>query len=400
MILIDCDLFGKFVIISRLVIRCNDSNITCITWLILQSICMKLVLSSFLVFVYLINLTSCQNPYRRPGQNASQKQSYISPSSEKSNVSTDAYRVDSKQYDQFFVMRYGLLYQKHSDVPFTGRIVQVNNGNEGKYVSSDENWSNGKKHGQSTKWFSNGTKMYERNYKDGKWHGAVTRWWPNGQRMYVTAYTEGVRNGREAKWKSDGTPLNVSSDGNNDQKETDPVGNTSSQESVSESPPVAFPSVDISPSPVLPVVSEPAPSIESDPDGIPSIPELPGISDSNEVAPSLPELPEPTDTAPSNESSIEELPALPDLPMDPSAESGESLPELPGISDSNEVTPSLPELPGSTVTAPGDELPALPGLPMDPSAESGESLPELPGLPPLPSSNSDSGDLPPLPPLP
>ena len=313
-------------------------------------------------------MTSCQNPYRRPGQTASQKQSYISPSSEKSNVSTDAYRVDSKQYDQFFVMRYGLLYQKHSDVPFTGRIVQVNNGNEGKYVSSDENWSNGKKHGQSTKWFSNGTKMYERNYKDGKWHGAVTRWWPNGQRMYVTAYTEGVRNGREAKWKSDGTPLNVSSDGNNDQKETDPVGNTSSQESVSESPPVAFPSVDISPSPVLPVVSEPAPSIESDPDGIPSIPELPGISDSNEVAPSLPELPEPTDSAPSNESSTEELPALPGLPMILRLNL-RKLTELPGIPDSNEVTPSLPELPGSTGTA-KDELPALPGLPMDPSAES------------------------------
>ena len=396
---------------------------------------MKLVLSLFLVFVFLINLTSCQNPYRRPGQTASQKQSYISPSTEKSNVSTDPYRVDSKQYDQFFVMRYGLLYQKHSDVPFTGRIVQVNNGNEGKYVSSDENWSNGKKHGQSTKWFSNGTKMYERNYKDGKWHGAVTRWWPNGQRMYVTAYTEGVRNGREAKWKSDGTPLNISSDSNNDQIEIDPAENTSTEESDSEPPPVAFPSVDISPppastgpsledttnfedpsSPALPVLNEPLPSIESNPDGLPSIPELPSISDSNEATPSLPELPGSTGLAPSEESSTEELPGLPDLPMDSSAESGEtlpelpsisdsneatpSLPELPGISDSNEATPSLPELPGSTDTAPGEELPALPGLPMDPSAESGETSPELPGLPPLPSSSSDSGDLPPLPPLP
>ena len=218
---------------------------------------MKLVLSSFLVFVYLINLTSCQNPYRRPMDKMLHKNKVTFLHLQKSNVSTDAYRVDSKQYDQFFVMRYGLLYQKHSDVPFTGRIVQVNNGNEGKYVSSDENWSNGKKHGQSTKWFSNGTKMYERNYKDGKWHGAVTRWWPNGQRMYVTAYTEGVRNGREAKWKSDGTPLNVSSNGNNDQRRNRSSRNTSSQESVSESPPVAFPSVDISPSPVLPVVSEP-----------------------------------------------------------------------------------------------------------------------------------------------
>ena len=90
-------------------------------------------------------------------------------------------------------MKYGLLHQKHSDIPFTGKIVQVSSGPNGDYVSSENNWMDGKKNGTSTKWFSNGAKMYERNYKDGKWHGAVTRWWPNGQRMYVTAYTDGKR---------------------------------------------------------------------------------------------------------------------------------------------------------------------------------------------------------------
>ena len=74
------------------------------------------------------------------------------------------------------------------------------------------------------------------------------------------------------------------------------------------------------------------------PDGLPSIPELPSISDSNEVTPSLPELPGSTDSAQVMNQAMEELPALPGLPMDSSAESGESLPELPGISDSNEAT--------------------------------------------------------------
>ena len=62
---------------------------------------------------------------------------------------------------------------------------------------ADEGWRNGKKDGPSTRWFSNGVKMYERNYTEGKWNGTVTRWWPNGQKMYVRAYSDGVRHGEE-----------------------------------------------------------------------------------------------------------------------------------------------------------------------------------------------------------
>ena len=159
---------------------------------------------------FIIFLVSCQNPYRRHlSENVVSSGGQTSQHSVKSSAiySKDAFQVKAKEFDEFFVMRYGLLYQKLSDVPFSGRIIKVEDGLGGNYVSADENWKNGKKDGLSTKWFSNGSKMFERNYKEGRWHGPVTRWWPNGQRMYVTAYTDGVRNSREAKWKSDGTPI-------------------------------------------------------------------------------------------------------------------------------------------------------------------------------------------------
>ena len=109
--------------------------------------------------------------------------------------------------------RYGLLYLKSSNDPFSGRILTVDIGESGEYVSSDESWKEGRKHGKSSKWFSNGIKMYERNYREGRWHGSVTRWWPNGQKMYVRAYTNGVRHGSEASWRSDGSPLSLPADG-------------------------------------------------------------------------------------------------------------------------------------------------------------------------------------------
>ena len=110
----------------------------------------------------------------------------------------DAYQVTEGEYDNFFVSRYGLLHQKFSDTPFSGRIIMISSGENGEYVSSDETWNEGKKDGVSTRWFSNGIKMYERNYNQGKWHGTVTRWWPNGQKMYVRAYSNGKKHGKEA----------------------------------------------------------------------------------------------------------------------------------------------------------------------------------------------------------
>ena len=79
----------------------------------------------------------------------------------------------------------------------------MENGPSGKFVVADEGWKLGKKHGPTTKWFSNGSKMFERNYKEGRWHGPVTRWWPNGQRMYVQL----IQTELETVKRSNGNPM-------------------------------------------------------------------------------------------------------------------------------------------------------------------------------------------------
>ena len=61
----------------------------------------------------------------------------------------DAYQVSVNEYDNNFASRYGLLYLKASNDPFTGRILIVDNGDSGEFVSSDESWKEGRKHGKS-----------------------------------------------------------------------------------------------------------------------------------------------------------------------------------------------------------------------------------------------------------
>ena len=170
-------------------------------------------LLAFISFLILF-FASCENRYRKnvganPAKSTTSQEASLSK--QKVDVAKDAYQVSADEYDEFFTSRYGLLYQKFSDTPFTGQIITAENGPEGKFVVADESWRNGKKDGPSTRWFSNGVKMYERNYTDGKWNGTVTRWWPNGQKMYVRAYSEGVRHGEEATWRSDGTPIKKAS---------------------------------------------------------------------------------------------------------------------------------------------------------------------------------------------
>ena len=163
---------------------------------------MRNLISPISVLCVLI-FSSCQNVYRQnpvPSQNSSQ---------EMIGVSGDAFQVTIEEYGNYFESRYGLLYQKLNDMPFTGRVLIIEKGDKGEFVASDESWTEGRKDGLSTRWFSNGIKMYERNYKEGRWHGPVTRWWPNGQKMYVRAYTNGTRHGKEATWRSDGSPIKL-----------------------------------------------------------------------------------------------------------------------------------------------------------------------------------------------
>ena len=350
---------------------------------------------------------SCENRYRKVGSPSH------SPSSVDSKfvgiTSDDAYQVSADEYDENFVSRYGLLYLKASNNPFTGRILIVDLGESGEFISSDESWKDGRKHGKSTKWFSNGIKMYERNYREGRWHGSVTRWWPNGQKMYVRAYTNGVRHGSEATWRSDGTPLSLPADGT-----PSPIQASESTESIE-----SLPDIDLTDSPTVPdtntvadefefdapvPLDEPAPLDLPDPileptpedsaDGFSDLPSFPPMEEESEVV-SGEELP----SLPNADDSESAFPAAdpPSLPVDS--------PALPVFPD--EATNELPALPGvdESETPPANEpLPPLPGLPNEADSNGLPSLPgmeENGGLPPLPDSGGDDfGDLPPLPPLP
>jgi hypothetical protein len=372
-------------------------------------------LLSLPLLAVLFFFVSCQNSYRQDVSGNPTGKGIV-------GVSEDAYQVTTEEYANFFESRYGLLFQKFNDRPFTGRILTIENGDSGDYVSSDESWTEGKKDGVSSRWFSNGVKMYERNYSEGRWHGTVTRWWPNGQKMYVRAYTNGTRHGKEATWRSDGSPIQLSKKPFIPSKplKSDEIPAISNKSNNIESPeePNVFPATTTELTqepqfnPAVNSTSEPIPV--ADPITTESFPVVPQSPPPTESFPELPSIPE------NNSPSIPSDDSFPPLPSSEPVQS-DNLPGIPQTSD-----PGFPELPGSNelpseslpVFPPSDEgLPALPGndsvendLPSFPNATpSGSDFPPLPALPgggednipPLPGlPDSNDNDLPPLPGLP
>jgi len=316
-------------------------------------------------------------------------------------VNEGAYQVSKSEYDENFVSRYGLLYLKSSDQPFSGRILTVDVGESGEFVSADESWMDGRKHGKSSKWFSNGIKMYERNYLQGRWHGSVTRWWPNGQKMYVRAYTNGVRHGKEATWRSDGTPLSLPADGVPAEIDAEEASEDEINLNLPAEPDISKPDSEDSSFEENPAPATELPSfdnfsapvedadMEDSSDDFGDLPSFPALDEgASETVDFSNEIPESTDA----------LEDTLDLPLDEPA----SLDALPPIvnEDSSDL-PALPGLDDSSEIPVTDDLPPL-GLPADDAG----GLPPLPGiegdsnLPPLPSEDGGLGDLPPLPPLP
>ena len=372
---------------------------------------MKQILPALLV---LFLFASCENRYRRA--NAPTHKSSVD-SKFTGQTSDDAYQVSQSEYDDNFVSRYGVLYLKSSNDPFSGRILTVDIGESGEFVSSDETWKEGRKHGKSSKWFSNGIKMYERNYREGRWHGSVTRWWPNGQKMYVRAYTNGVRHGNEATWRSDGTPLSLPADGSVPPMDDDLSAPAESEDSL---PNLELPEPAILPqstedsdfdfAPKEESVGEPLPNLslpesesdgETEDDGFSDLPSFPPMEEEDSLdssADKLPELPTSEESLPNFPDEPVQLPSdspsLPGLPVDDT----EDLPGLPGLDEASNSVDSSPLLPNEE----SDDI----GLPPLPGGNDG-GLPPLPGmedeggLPPLPGDDGGGfGDLPPLPPLP
>ena len=371
--------------------------------------CMKAVFICPLVLLITLFFYSCENKYRNRGhlpdarKSLGKVQTSSSSEAQRAALAKDAYQVTASEFDEFFDFRFGLLYQKFSDTPFNGRIITIDKGEKGDFVSQDEAWKEGRKHGTSTRWFSNGIKMYERNYDLGKWHGTVTRWWPNGQKMYVRAYTQGKRHGKEATWRSDGTPIGSSG--------ADPTPVTSDPQDLEVA--------EGEETDALPSISIPQLTTPGTDDDITSTPEIiqPEPVTDDGISPSSLET-EMVGDLPAFEPVTESNPELPDLSLPPPAESASSgepdLPAFPGIDESMPADlPSLSDSPSTPSIDSGDigDLPPFPGTEAGSEAvdmpSSSESLPELPempsdgGLPPLPDGGlpplPDGGALPPLP---
>jgi len=372
----------------------------------------------FFAVICSVFLFSCQNRYHKPAPSGSTSTSQDNPSF--GITKSHSYQVAKSEYDTNFQSRYGLLYLKSSDVPFSGRILTIDTGENGEYVQSDEQWREGRKHGVSAKWFSNGIKMFERNYQDGKWHGTVTRWWPNGQKMYVRGYTNGVKHGKEITWRSDGTPLSIPH--SSIPESVKKLGTTSSADTLpTVEEPDVLPSIDLpgfsdelvvepqfQETPII--TSEEQPALaegekENSSVSLPSFdpidePAFPQLDDSSEL-PLESALDEPTfptadmDELPSNDPPDVGFPELPsgietaDEMPEAAEESFSGLPDLPDLAaESDEELPNLPALDGIG----GEE--ELPGLPPLPGGAGDDSLP------PLPTDDGGLDDLPPLPPLP
>lgn len=363
------------------------------------------------VVVVTIFLFSCENRYRRTNTFSKSSSPTVDVRTEaaasKNQIigkAGEAYQVTTDEYEDYFNSRYGLLYKKHSNQPFTGRIVSIDQSGATEFVSSDESWSEGRKNGVSTKWFSNGVKMYERNYKMGKWNGTVTRWWPNGQKMYVRAYTDGKRHGKEATWRSDGTQIDLSvpekipSVGKPATSDMQALTDgqdvpASSTESVQPTPTFFEPSAPMQPNEIVPLAGEDLPALPSSDLSVPETEVFSAPIDSP-IFPPMESEPVPEFASPIDSGALPPLDEMPSTFPD-----AEGLPPLPGMDPVPATSPT--DLPSFT-EAPDEELPPLPGM-SDPMSD---DLPDLPGfpepadgtLPPLPGMSAEPSDgLPPLP---
>lgn len=90
----------------------------------------------------------------------------------------------------------------NGEAPFTGWVV------EGRYASglpkSLQQYTDGHKHGQRTKWYENGQIMQVCFFKDGELHGAMEEWYENGLRMAEGNYEDGKLHGIVRRWHSNG----------------------------------------------------------------------------------------------------------------------------------------------------------------------------------------------------
>ena len=80
------------------------------------------------------------------------------------------------------VQRDGLIYEKFTDVPFTGNVTGEEQGKISK----------GKPEGEWLQYHENGQLSIKGNYIDGKWEGEQLIYSENGQLKYKDNYKDGM----------------------------------------------------------------------------------------------------------------------------------------------------------------------------------------------------------------
>ena len=104
------------------------------------------------------------------------------------------------------VKRDGLIYEKSSDVPFTGKIVDYHpNGQlRSKGTSKD-----GKLDGPWVGYHDNGQLDWKGTYRDGEKDSLWVYYWDNGQLKIKGTYKDGKQDGPWVRYSYDGSGMTI-----------------------------------------------------------------------------------------------------------------------------------------------------------------------------------------------
>ena len=95
-----------------------------------------------------------------------------------------------------------IFFAVNGEEPFTGLVV------DGRYASglpkSVQEYKDGRKQGQRTKWYENGQIMQVCFFEDGELHGVMEEWYENGLRMAEGNYQKGKLHGIVRRWHNNG----------------------------------------------------------------------------------------------------------------------------------------------------------------------------------------------------
>lgn len=124
------------------------------------------------------------------------------------------------------IERMGVVYQIHSDQPFTGvvttcymngcpeRSIEYCGGiKDGQQVEWLENgrkseiitWRNGARDGEQMQWYENERQAFQGRMRQGKWVGECRGWYPDGSPAFQICFQDGQGKGRTVviKWNND-----------------------------------------------------------------------------------------------------------------------------------------------------------------------------------------------------